>query len=138
MRGTLPALENLPRYDTDGFGGAHLYAPWWLWDGHDKLDFPRGYHIEMGGGFSMPGPGGFGREARAAGYGKELKRMVREQYGCGIGLSGRGEMIPNNQSYMDLDPTWSTAGASPCRVSTSPSATTNGSRRGTWSGRFGI
>ena len=104
LRGTLPALENLPRYDTDGFGGAHLYAPWWLWDGHDKLDFPRGYHIEMGGGFSMPGPGGFGREARAAGYGKELKRMVREQYGCGIGLSGRGEMIPNNQSYMDLDP----------------------------------
>ena len=30
--------------------------------------------------------------------------MIREQYGCSIGLAGRGEMIPNNQSYMDLDP----------------------------------
>ena len=104
LRGTLPALESLPRYDTEGFGGAHLYAPWWLWDEHDKLDFPRGYHIEMGGGFRMPGPGSFLGQAREAGYGKDLKRMVREQYGTGIGLSGRGEMIPNNQSYMDIDP----------------------------------
>lgn len=104
LRGTLPALEGLPRYDTDGFGGAHLYAPWWLWDEHAKLDFPRGYHIEMGGGFRMPGPGSFMSQVREAGYGKELKRMVREQYGTGIGLSGRGEMIPNNQSYMDIDP----------------------------------
>lgn len=104
LRGTLPALESMPRYDTDGFGGAHLYAPWWLWDGHDKLDFPRGYHIEMGGGFRMPGPGSFMGQVREAGYGKDLKRKVREQYGTGIGLSGRGEMIPNNQSYMDIDP----------------------------------
>ncbi len=104
LRGTLPALENLPRYDTDGFGGAHLYAPWWLWDDHDQLDFPRGYHIEMGGGFRMPGPGSFSDLAREAGYGKGIKQAVREQYGAGIGLSGRGEMIPNNQSYMDLDP----------------------------------
>ena len=104
LRGTLPALENLPRYDTEGFGGAHLYAPWWLWDRHDQLDFPRGYHIEMGGGFRMPGPNSFGSAARAAGYGAELKRRIRREYGCGIGLSGRGEMIPNNQSYMDIDP----------------------------------
>lgn len=104
LRGTLPALESLQRYDTDGFGGAHLYAPWWLWDEHSKLDFPRGYHIEMGGGFRMPGPGSFMGQVREAGYGKELKRKVREQYGTGIGLSGRGEMIPNNQSYMDIDP----------------------------------
>lgn len=104
LRGTLPALEGLPRYDTEGFGGAHLYAPWWLWNEHGKLDFPRGYHIEMGGGFRMPGPGSFMGQAREAGYGKELKRMAREQYGTAIGLSGRGEMIPNNQSYMDIDP----------------------------------
>lgn len=104
LRGTLPALENLPRYDSDGFGGAHLYAPWWLWDGHGQLDFPRGYHIEMGGGFRMPGPNSFVGTARAAGYGAEMKRRIRQEYGCGIGLSGRGEMIPNNQSYMDIDP----------------------------------
>ncbi len=104
LRGTLPALEGMPRYDTDGFGGAHLYAPWWLWEDHGKLDFPRGYHIEMGGGFRMPGPGSFAGVARSAGYGKDIKRMVREQYGTSIGLSGRGEMVPNDQSYMDIDP----------------------------------
>ena len=42
--------------------------------------------------------------AREAGYGKALKRKVREQYGTSIGLSGRGEMIPNDQTYMDIDP----------------------------------
>ena len=104
LRGALPALESLPRYDTDGAGGAHLYAPWWLWDRHDQLDFPRGYHIEMGGGFGLPGPSSFGGIAREAGYGAELKRRVRQQYGSTVGLSGRGEMIPNNQSYMDIDP----------------------------------
>ena len=104
LRGSLPSLENMPRYDTDGFGGAHLYAPWWLWDNHSKLDFPRGYHIEMGGGFRMPGPGSFTRLARQYGYGRQLKQKIREQYGSSIGMAGRGEMIPNNQSYMDLDP----------------------------------
>ncbi|MDE0104837.1 MAG: GMC family oxidoreductase [Bryobacterales bacterium] len=104
LGGILPALENMPRYDTDGFGGAHLYAPWWLWDDHSKLDFPRGYHIEMGGGFRIPSPGSFTAIARQAGYGAEIKRRVRELYGSFVGLSGRGEMIPNNQSYMDIDP----------------------------------
>ena len=104
LGGLLPALDNMPRYDTEGFGGAHLYAPWWLWDDHDKLDFPRGYHIEMGGGFRMPGPGSFTAIARRAGYGAEIKRGVRELYGSFVGLSGRGEMVPNNQSYMDIDP----------------------------------
>lgn len=33
-----------------------------------------------------------------------MKRRIRQEYGCGISLSGRGEMIPNNQSYMDIDP----------------------------------
>ena len=102
--GTVSALENTPRYNTDGFGGAHLYAPWWLWDGHSKLGFPRGYHIEMGGGFGMPGIGAFGRESRETGYGLKLKQRVRETYGSSLGFAGRGEMIPNNQSYCEIDP----------------------------------
>ena len=104
LAGLFPSLEGMPRYDTDGFGGAHLYAPWWLWDDHSKLDFPRGYHIEMGGGFRMPGPGSFTALARTAGYGAEIKRLARRYYGCVVSLSGRGEMIPNNQTYMDIDP----------------------------------
>jgi choline dehydrogenase-like flavoprotein len=104
VSGTVPALEGIPRYNTDGFGGAHLYAPWWLWDQHSKIGFPRGYHIEMGGGFGMPGIGAFGRETREAGYGLKLKQLVREKYGSSLGFAGRGEMIPNNQSYCEIDP----------------------------------
>ena len=35
-------------HNEDGTGGAHLYMPWWC--DNKKLDFPRGYHIELGGG----------------------------------------------------------------------------------------
>lgn len=104
INGTVPWFEGLPHYDTDGFGGAHLYAPWWLWDDHNKLDFPRGYHIEMGGGFGQPGPGSFHGAARRHGYGKEIKRRIREEYGTRLGFAGRGEMIPNDFSYCELDP----------------------------------
>jgi choline dehydrogenase-like flavoprotein len=104
VSGTVPSLEGIPRYNTDGFGGSHLYAPWWLWDRHGKVGFPRGYHIEMGGGFGMPGVGSFGRETRQAGYGLKLKQLVREKYGSSLGFAGRGEMIPNNQSYCEIDP----------------------------------
>ena len=102
--GVVPSLEGMPRYDTEGFGGSHLYAPWWLWDDHEKLGFPRGYHIEMGGGFNMPGPGTFHGMARRYGYGKQVKEQIRAQYGSFLGFSGRGEMIPNQFSYCELDP----------------------------------
>ncbi len=47
------------RYNEDGTGSIHIYAPW-LKD-NKKLDFPRGYHIEFGGGLGMPEYGfGFG------------------------------------------------------------------------------
>jgi hypothetical protein len=54
LSGYVPALEGLPHYDTDGFGGSHLYMPWWLWEKHNQIGFPRGYHIEIGGGYGMP------------------------------------------------------------------------------------
>jgi choline dehydrogenase-like flavoprotein len=28
----IPALEGLPRHNSDGMGGMHVYVPWWLWD----------------------------------------------------------------------------------------------------------
>ena len=64
LGGYVPALEGLPRYDSDGAGGAHLYMPWWGWDDQERLGFPRGYHIEIGGGYGMPGIGSFQRPAR--------------------------------------------------------------------------
>ena len=104
LSGYVPALEGMPKYNTDGFGGSHLYAPWWGWDDHQKLGFPRGYHIEFGGGFGMPGPGSYHGAARRAGYGARMKQAIREEYGAGVGFAGRGEMIPNDLSYCEIDP----------------------------------
>ncbi len=38
------------------------------------------------------------------GYGSSLKQRCRSTYGTYIGFAGRGEMIPNENSYCDLDP----------------------------------
>ncbi|HXW08451.1 MAG TPA: GMC family oxidoreductase [Vicinamibacterales bacterium] len=99
----VPALSGMPRYNSDGYGG-HIYIPWWLWEGKD-LGFPRGYHIEVGGGYGMPGVGSFtGIVNRHEGYGVAMKQAIRDEYGASVGLSGRGEMIPNEQSYCEIDP----------------------------------
>ena len=104
LSGYVPALEGMPKYNTDGFGGSHLYAPWWGYEDHAKLGFPRGYHIEFGGGFRMPGPGSFHGYGRRYGYGADMKKNIREQYGANVGFAGRGEMIPNVNSYCEIDP----------------------------------
>lgn len=103
--GFLPALADQPRHNCDGVGGAHLYMPWWL--DNKKLDFPRGYHIEIWGGMGMPGygvGGGMQNYAGGGGYGESLKNDVRKYWGTGVGFSGRGEMIPNEKSFCELDP----------------------------------
>src|SRR5437879_1972499 len=92
LNGHIPALEGLPRHNSDGIGGMHVYVPWWLLDKKEK-EFPRGYHIEIGGGFGMPQIGSFHGACRAhEGYGKQLKDHIRRGYGTSIGLAGRGEM----------------------------------------------
>jgi len=102
LSGVIPALEGLPRYNSDGMGGAHLYMPWWLWD--KKTDFPRGYHIEIGGGYGMPGVGSFWEAAdHQEGYGEPLKKAIYRQYGASVHFSGRGEMIPNADTYCEID-----------------------------------
>jgi choline dehydrogenase-like flavoprotein len=104
MSAMVPALSGMPHYNTDGYG-SHLYVPWWLWDKHKDLNFPRGYHIEVGGGYGMPGIGSFtGVVNRTEGYGVRMKQAIRNEYGTSVGLSGRGEMIPNEDSYCEIDP----------------------------------
>ena len=104
LAGHIPALENLPRHNCDGIGGMHVYVPWWLLDKKNKA-FPRGYHIEISGGFNMPGLGSFrGIGSTLEGYGSRIKAEARQSYGAGISLSGRGEMIPNKDSYCEIDP----------------------------------
>ena len=53
----------------------------------------------------MPGVGGFdGVCEEHEGYGVSLKQKCRSSYGTFIGFSGRGEMIPNENCYCELDP----------------------------------
>ena len=107
VSGFVPKMLDMPAHNEDGAGGAHLYMPWWL-DGK-KLDFPRGYHIEIGGGRRMPGygfgggtpylPGSIG-----GGYGKALKDDYRKFYGATVGFAGRGEMVSSEDCYCEVDP----------------------------------
>jgi choline dehydrogenase-like flavoprotein len=104
LSGHVPALEGMPRHNSDGIGGMHVYIPWWGLDKKNK-DFPRGYHVEIGGGFGMPQLGTFhGAGAGFEGYGAALKDHIRAGYGAYVGLSGRGDMIPNEYSYCEIDP----------------------------------
>jgi choline dehydrogenase-like flavoprotein len=105
--GFIPALLDTPRYNSDGIGGMHLYVPWW---GDNKaLGFPRGYHIELGGGFGMPAFG-FGAgihnypQSRGGGYGAELKAEYRRYYGAFVGFSGRGEQVSREDCFCEIDP----------------------------------
>lgn len=105
VSGYIPAMENHAGHNEDGAGGMHVYMPWWL--DNSKLDFPRGYHIEVGGGVRQPGAGfmgGIQNYPPGGGYGVKLKEDYRRYYGAMIHLEGRGEMIPNDDSFCEIDP----------------------------------
>ena len=104
LSGHIPALEGMPKHDNDGYSGGHVYIPWWQLDSRNK-DFPRGYHIEIGGGYGMPMVGSFaGVCRRHEGYGASLKKAILDSYGTSVSFHGRGEMIPNQHSYCEIDP----------------------------------
>jgi choline dehydrogenase-like flavoprotein len=116
LSGILPQLLDRKRYNEDGAGSIHLLGPWT----HDnkKLDFPRGYHIEFGGGMGMPGygfggdvpkingqvPGADGKMKEAGGFGASLKNDYRRFYGTGVGMAGRGVGMARIDNYCEIDP----------------------------------
>jgi choline dehydrogenase-like flavoprotein len=108
LGGQIPALENTPPHNTDGASAMHLYMPWWLYQeqARGRLDFARGYHIEFGGGRRMPGFGFMGGLApfTEGSYGAEFKEDCRRYYGSFMHFDGRGEMIPNDDCYCEIDP----------------------------------
>jgi choline dehydrogenase-like flavoprotein len=106
VAGFIPSLVDVPRHNADGVGGNHIMMPWWL--DNKKLDFPRGYHIEVWGGLGMPTygfMGGIERYPEGGGYGADLKQQYRKYWGATVGFSGRGEMVPNDNTFCELDPT---------------------------------
>ncbi|WP_345247522.1 GMC family oxidoreductase [Nibrella saemangeumensis] len=112
----IPTLMDRKRYNEDGVGGMHVFTPWWL--DNKKLDFPRGYHIEYSGGMGMPGygfmggvaglngmiPGRDGKKRPAGGYGASMKDDIRRYYGAFVGMAGRGEPVPLESNYCEIDP----------------------------------
>ena len=106
----VPGLINRKTsYNEDGVGGMHVYTPWWL--DNKKLDFPRGYHIEVWGGMGMPSYG-FGFNPNdlnkhfnlpVGGYGNALRDDVKKYYGSIVGFGGRGESIPQYNNYCEID-----------------------------------
>jgi choline dehydrogenase-like flavoprotein len=101
--GYFPQLEKMPAHNHDGVGGMHMYLPWWKFD--RKNDFLRGYHTEFGGGRGMPRVGDYDHLCnQVEGYGVSLKRECKKKYGTYIGFAGRGEMIPNENCYCEIDP----------------------------------
>jgi choline dehydrogenase-like flavoprotein len=106
--GQIPLLEGLPPHNEDGASGGHMYAPWWLYKEQlaGKLGFARGYHVEFGGGRGMPSVDTVaGIEWLTGGsYGRKFREDARRYYGSFIWFNGRGEMIPNEESYCELDP----------------------------------
>ncbi len=106
----LPQLTNRKIYNEDGVGGMHVYSPWWL--DNKKLDFPRGYHIEVWGGMGAPTYGtGFNVNhfnkffgLKAGGYGDVLRSDMKKYYGSTIGFSGRGESVAMKSNYCEIDP----------------------------------
>lgn len=110
--GFIPDLMNRKTsYNEDGARGLHVYSPWW--GDNSKLDFPRGYHIELGGGMGMPNYG-FGMKPnefnkffglKVGGYGDGLRDDVKKYYGSVIGMAGRGEAIARKDNYCEIDPT---------------------------------
>ncbi|HMS69333.1 MAG TPA: GMC family oxidoreductase [Saprospiraceae bacterium] len=106
----VPALMNRKMYNEDGTGGAHIYSPWW--GDNKKLDFPRGYHIEISGGMNMPAYG-FSYDVsemnkyiggELGGYGDKLRDDVQRFYGAIIGMAGRGEAIARYDNRCEIDP----------------------------------
>jgi len=105
VSGQFPGLEGLPPTNDDGQGTQHTYVPWWGYDKHKELGFPRGYHIEINGGRGMPSVG-LSRliPDDETSVGDALRAKLRQRFGSVIGFDGRGEMIPNDDCYCELDP----------------------------------
>jgi choline dehydrogenase-like flavoprotein len=106
----IPDLMNRKTYNEDGVGGLHVYTPWWL--NEAKLDFPRGYHFEIWGGLGHPSYGtGFNVSdlnsyigGTVGGYGDKLRDDMKKFYGSTIGISMRGESVPQYDNYCSIDP----------------------------------
>jgi hypothetical protein len=84
----------------------HTYAPFSEAQAASAkaMGSPRGYYMAWSGGRQMPGMGTVSAAKVGDLYGTKLKEEARRFYGTFVDLHARGEMIPNEKSFLELDP----------------------------------
>ena len=99
-------MESQPPRNDDGLFGTHIYVPWWGYpqQARGELDFPRGYHVEIAANRSMPDMFFNITDFCETPFGAGLRTEIRRKYGSIVVLLSRGEMLPNADSYCDIDP----------------------------------
>ena len=111
VTGHFPDLEHRPRYDEFGANMDHVYMPWWGYEAQKagRMDFPRGYHIEVGQGMreapAMWNADFYGKRNGFNGYGERLREEMRKYWGSFVYLDGRGEQVASDDCYCELDDT---------------------------------
>ena len=139
VSGFIPKLMDWMPHNEDGIQGAHLYIPWWV--DNKKLDFPRGYHVELGGGRRMPSAGfrrqhpAVQRHARRP-RDRRLRRAAEERLPPLLRRDGqlrrpRRDDSERRQLLRDRSEHGRQVRASRCCASASSGATTKSSRRST-------
>ena len=97
MAGLVPQWKNRARANEDGAGGGHMTIPRFNYKRKDN--FYGGYFILGGSHFSRGAGGG-----SVPGWGRDLKKTIRENYGTSIGFRGYGERLPDYDNYFEIDP----------------------------------
>ena len=105
----IPALQSLPPHNEDGASAIHMYMPWWLYGEQlaGRLDFPPRlpHRVRRRPAHARLRRLQRGLEPLTGGsYGRRFKDDCRRYYGSFIGFDGRGEMIPNEDCYCEIDP----------------------------------
>ena len=96
--GYLDRLLGAKVLNEDG-AGEHGEIPNIYYD-HPSKDFARGYMIDLHSGpVQIPS-----FAAEVPGFGPEYRQEVRRVYPAMVYLGAHGEMLANEQSYVDLDP----------------------------------
>jgi len=105
--GQIPALEGMPPRNDDGISLGHIYVPWWGYKQQQQgeLDFPRGYHFEIVPSRLMPGMSIDNyADFCSTPFGPGLRTELRQKYGSLVIIASSGEMLPNEDTFCELDP----------------------------------
>ena len=103
VTGYFPQLAAVAPHNHDGVGGMHMYMPWWK--ATARTISRAAITSSSAGDATCPawaGSTGYAMNMRATEH--RSSRMCRSKYGNFIGFSGRGEMIPNPDTYCEIDP----------------------------------